>query len=196
VARKRGRRPGGLDTRSALLEEARRQFGDAGYSGTTLRSIGAAVGVDPRLILHYFGSKRGLFEAVVELPIDPEFIVRTVLKGPGGEVGMRTAEFVVSVLDDAARRSVFIGLLRTAVTDDEAAAVVRELLTSRMLLPLARGVGADQPELRAGLLASQVVGLAVARHVVGIEPLASMPPGELARALAPVISHYLEGRWD
>jgi AcrR family transcriptional regulator len=65
MARTRGRRPGGMDTRSAIIAEARRQFGEAGYAPTTLRSVAAGAGVDPRLVLHYFGSKRGLFQEAV-----------------------------------------------------------------------------------------------------------------------------------
>jgi AcrR family transcriptional regulator len=195
MSRTRGRRPGGLDTRSAIVAEARRQFGDVGFGATTLRNVASAVGVDPRLVLHYFGSKKGLFEAAIELPIDPEIIVNSVLRAEGGDLGMRTAQFMVSALDDPARRQVLTGLIRAAVSDPEAVPLIRDVLAERMLLPIARGVGADQPELRAALMASQVVGLAIARHVVGIEPLASAPPDLLVRALAPVVRHYLAGDW-
>ena len=195
MARTRGRRPGGLDTRSAIVAEARRQFGEVGYGQTTLRNVASAVGVDPRLVLHYFGSKKGLFEAAIELPIDPEVIVNAVLLAEGGDVGTRAAQFMLTVLDDPTRRQVFIGLLRAAISDPEAAPLIRDVLAERMLLPIARGVGADQPELRAAMMAAQVVGLAVARHIIGIEPLASAPHDVLARALAPVVRHYLTGDW-
>jgi AcrR family transcriptional regulator len=195
MARTRGRRPGGLDTRSAIVAEARRQFGDIGFGATTLRNVASAVGVDPRLVLHYFGSKRGLFEAAIELPIDPEIIVNSVLRAEGGDLGLRTARFMVNALDDPARRQVLTGLLRAAVSDPEAVPLIRDVLAERMLVPIARGVGADQPELRAALMASQVVGLAVTRHVLGIEPLASASPELLVRALAPVVRHYLAGDW-
>ncbi len=195
MARTRGRRPGGLDTRSAIVAEARRQFGEVGYGQTTLRNVASAVGVDPRLVLHYFGSKKGLFEAAIELPIDPEVIVNAVLLAEGGDVGTRAAQFMLTVLDDPTRRQVFIGLLRAAISDPEAAPLIRDVLAERMLLPIARGVGADQPELRAAMMAAQVVGLAVARHIIGIEPLASAPHDVLARGLAPVVRHYLTGDW-
>ena len=195
MARTRGRRPGGLDTRSAIVAEARRQFGEVGYGQTTLRNVASAVGVDPRLVLHYFGSKRGLFEAAIELPIDPEVIVNAVLRAEDGDVGTRAAQFMLAVLDDPARRQVFIGLLRAAISDPEATPLIRDVLAERMLLPIARGVGADQPELRAAMMAAQVVGLAVARHIIGIEPLASAPHDVLVRALAPVVRHYLAADW-
>ena len=195
MARTRGRRPGGLDTRSAIIAEARRQFGEVGYGPSTLRTIAAAVGVDPRLVLHYFGSKKGLFEASVELPVDPEVVAATVLRAADGDVGTRTAELILSILEDPSRRLVFTGLLRAAVSDPEAAPLIRDILATRILLPIAQAVGTDQPELRAALVASSVVGLAVARHTVGIEPLASASREDLVRALAPVVTHYLRGDW-
>jgi AcrR family transcriptional regulator len=195
VARTRGRRPGGTDTRGAIAAEARRQFGERGYAETTLRSVAAGAGVDPRLVLHYFGSKRGLFKEAVELPIDPALIVETVLSGDEGDVGARGARLILGVLRDPGPRLVITGLLRAAVTDPEAADLIREVLTERMLLPIARGIGADRPELRASLAASQVVGLVIARHVVGLEALATAPDSQLATALAPVLTHYLSGTW-
>lgn len=195
MARTRGRRPGGLDTRSAIVVEARRQFGEAGYAPTTLRGIAAGAGVDPRLVLHYFGSKRGLFLEAVELPVDASVVVSRALRGDSGTVGERVADLVLSVLDDPASRQVLMGILRSAVTDPEAAELVRDLLSERLLLPIAREVAADHPELRAALVASQFVGLALARHVVGLGPLASASREALIAGLAPALTHYLEGPW-
>ncbi len=195
MARTRGRRPGGLDTRSAIVVEARRQFGEAGYAATTLRSVAAGAGVDPRLVLHYFGSKRGLFLEAVELPVDPALVVDQAFRGRSGTVGERVATLVLMVLDDPTPRQALMGILRSAVTDQEAAELVRDLLSERLLVPIAREVAADQPELRASMVASQVVGLAIARHVVRLEPIASASRDTLVAALAPAITHYFEGAW-
>ncbi|MCJ7710030.1 MAG: TetR family transcriptional regulator [Chloroflexi bacterium] len=195
MARTRGRRPGGMDTRSAIAAEARRQFGENGYAPTTLRSVAASAGVDPRLVLHYFGSKRGLFLEAVELPVDPSLVVNRGFRGGPGTVGERVAALILSVLDEPTSRQALMGILRAAVTDQEAAELVRDLLTERILLPIAREVAADQPELRASMVASQVVGLAIARHVVAIEPIASASHETLVAALAPAITHYLQGTW-
>ena len=195
MARTRGRRPGGLDTRGAIVVEARRQFGEAGYAPTTLRSVAAGAGVDPRLVLHYFGSKRGLFLEAVELPIDPSAVAGLAIRGGSGTVGERVAALILSVLDDPTSRDVLMGILRSAVTDAEAAGLVRDILSERVLLPIAREVAADQPELRASMVASQVIGLAIARHVVGLEPVASASRETLIAALAPAMTHYLEGAW-
>ena len=195
MARTRGRRPGGMDTRSAIVAEARRQFATAGYGPTTLRSVAAGADVDPRLVLHYFGSKRGLFQEAVELPVDPATITDRALRGGVGTVGARVAALALSVMDDAGPRQAFLGILRTAVAEPEAAALIRDVLAERMLLPIARELGADRPELRASMVASQLVGLMVARYVIGLEPIASASRETLIAALAPAFTHYLEGAW-
>jgi len=193
--RGRGRPPGDSDARAAIELEARRQFGELGYRGTTLRGVARAVGVDPRLVLHYFGSKRGLFLASVELPMDPDVAVRQVFAGGREAVPRRAVEVMLAVLEDPARREAMLGLLRAAVSEPEAAGIVRDLLTERLLIPIARGVGGTQPELRASLMATVIVGLAVVRHVVGIEALAAADHEQLVRALTPVAEHYLLGNW-
>ena len=66
-----GRRPGPSTTRAAILDAARRRFASAGYDATSLRAIAADAGVDPAVLLHFFGSKQALFRAVVGWPFDP-----------------------------------------------------------------------------------------------------------------------------
>lgn len=193
--RGRGRPPGESGTREAIIEEARRQFGDLGYRHTTLRSIAHGAGVDPRLLLHYFGSKRELFLESVELPIEPERVVQTVFAQGMERVGRNAAEVILGVLDDARSRQALTALLRAAVSEPEAAELIRDLLSARILLPIAQRLGGERPELRASLAGSQIVGLAIARHVVGLEPLVDASRDDLARALAPVIDHYLRGDW-
>jgi AcrR family transcriptional regulator len=189
----RGRRPAGSDTKAAIEAAARRRFAAVGYPRTTMRAIAADAGVDPRLITHFFGSKQQLFVAVVELPFDPEPTFDALL-APGGEgVGTRLAEFIVGMLEREQTRSTITGIIRAAASEEEAALQIRELIATRMLIPLARHVGADQPELRAAMLASQVVGLAFARHVVGIPALQNADRSVLINFLAQVFDVYLRG---
>jgi AcrR family transcriptional regulator len=192
----RGRRPAGSGTREAIAAAARRQFGALGYQRASLRSIAREAGVDPRLVLHFFGSKQQLFAAVVEIPFDPETVFDTLL-APGEQgLGRRVAEFLLTVLDSPEGRKTVTGLIRAAASEEEAAATIRELVAQRLLLPLAARVGRDRPELRASLVASQIVGLAMTRHVVGLTPLTTASRAELVAALAPVFDHYLTGHLD
>jgi AcrR family transcriptional regulator len=192
----RGRRPAGSGTREAIAAAARRQFGELGYRRASLRSIADEAGVDPRLVLHFFGSKQELFTAVVELPFEPEEAFDALL-APGNQgLGRRVAEFLLAVLDSPEGRKTITGLIRAAASEEEAAATIRELAARRLLLPLASRVGRDRPEFRASLVASQVVGLAMTRHVVGLVPLVTASHAELVAALAPVFDHYLTGQLD
>jgi AcrR family transcriptional regulator len=197
VARRtRGRPSGDLGTRGAILKQARRLFGELGYRETTLRAIAAGAGVDARLVGHYFGSKKGVFESAVEFPINPELVVDLVLARGEENVGRSLAELIVSVLDEPRSQLAFVGLLRAAASEPEAAERIRDLLARRLLTPVAELVGGDDPDLRGALLGSAMIGLAVARHVVALEPLVGASRDQLVDALTPVVDHYLHGRLD
>jgi AcrR family transcriptional regulator len=189
--RTRGRRPSGSGTREAILAAATRQFAEVGYPRTTLRGIAREAGVDTRLVTHYFGTKQQLFVSVAELPFDPDDVLATVLADGPEHAGRRLAGFALTMLEAPAARQTMTGLLRAAASEDEAAGLVRDLLTERILVPIARRLGGDRPELRASLLGSQMAGLVVARHIVGLQALVDTDPQELAAAVAPVLQHYL-----
>jgi AcrR family transcriptional regulator len=193
--RGRGRPPGESGTRDAIIREARHQFAEVGYRATSLRSIGRAAGVDPRLVLHYFGSKQELFTESVELPLEPEDAIAIVFADGDARAAENAARLLTSILEDPETRRPLVALLRAAVTEPEAAELIRDILTRRLLLPIASRLGGDRAPLRASLVASQVVGLAVVRYVVRIQPLADASRDDLVRALIPVFEHYLHGDW-
>lgn len=189
--RRSGRRPGRSGTREAILAAARRQFGEHGFDRATIRSIAREAGVDPALVTHFHGSKQRLFLAAVELPFEPEQALPAALAGDRADAGRRLAELLVGILEDPARRSV-VGIVRSAATEPEAARMVRELIGERILGVAAHELSMDAP-LRASLVGSQVVGLVMARYVVGVEPLASLPADRLVDVLAPTLQRYLAG---
>lgn len=195
MQRGRGRPPGESGTREAIAGEAGRQFSERGYGKTTLRGIARAAGVDPRLVTHYFGSKQELFVASVELPMEPDQVISAVFDGPPGDAPSRAAHLLVTLIDTAETRRPLLALLRAAVTEPEAATLIRRVLAERLLGPVAARLGGPRPELRASMVASQLVGLVVARYVVGIPPLAAASRDDLIRALEPVLAHYLRGDW-
>ena len=188
-----GRRPGDSGTREAILKAARRQFSEIGYDRTSMRQVAIEAGVDPTLVSHFHGSKQQLFLAVVELPFQPAEVLPDLLAGLPQETGARLARFVLSVLESEQGRSRVVGLIRAATSEPEAARLIRELITRELLTPLAEGIGSDDAAYRASLLASQVVGLTMARYVVAVEPLASRDPAAVADAIAPTLQHYLDG---
>ncbi|GAA2839762.1 TetR family transcriptional regulator [Kitasatospora paracochleata] len=192
VAKKRtGRRPGGEDTRGAVLAAARAEFGARGYQKASMRAIARAAGVDAALLHHYFGSKDRLFMAALEFPIDPRVVVERVLAGDRATVGERVAAFVLGLWEQPAVRDRLLALLRTAAASEEVAALVRGFMVTELVGRLAAELDVDQPELRVELVMSQIVGLAMARYVIGAEPLASAAPEEILPLLGRTVQLYL-----
>jgi AcrR family transcriptional regulator len=186
-----GRRPGNSGTREAIERAARRQFAELGYDRTSVRQVALEAGVDPGLVTHFHGTKQQLFVAVADLPFDPPSVLPGLLAGDPGGAGARLARFLVGVLVSEEGRRRVTGLVRAAASEPEAARMVRERVARELLEPLAAQLGADEPALRASLVSAQMVGLVMARHVVAIEPLASLPAERLAEAIAPVLQRYL-----
>ena len=191
-ARRSGRRPGPTTTRAAIAEAARRQFAELGYDRATLRGIASEAGVDAALVVRFHGSKEALFREVMALPPAIAEALAGLADGPRATVGRRLAEAVVGMLEDPRSRSVVLGRIRSASSHPDAAALVRETVT-RDVGRLVAAVTDDQPETRAALVGSQIVGLALARHVVRVEPLASLPAADVVDHIAPVFQHYLGG---
>jgi AcrR family transcriptional regulator len=188
-----GRRPGPTTTRDAIAEAARRQFAELGYDRTTVRGIASEAGVDAALVVRFYGSKEALFRDVMEIPAAVTEGMAGLASGPRATVGRRLAQVIVGMLEDPRSRSIVIGRIRSASSHPEAAALVRETVT-RDVGRLVAALTDDEPETRAVLVGSQVVGLTLARHVVRVEPLASMPAPDVVDYLAPIFQHYLVGK--
>jgi AcrR family transcriptional regulator len=188
-----GRRRGPTTTREAIAEAARHQFAELGYDRATFRGIAGEAGVDAALVVRFYGSKDALFREVMALPPAVAEAIARLADGPRAGVGRRLAEVVVGMLEDPRSRSVVLGRIRSASSHPDAAALVRETVT-RDVGRLVAAVADDQPDTRAVLVGSQVVGLALARHVVRVEPLASLPATDVVDYIAPVFQHYLVGQ--
>ena len=191
AAKRAGRRPGKSNTREAILDAARRQFAEHGYDRTTLRSVAAEAGVDPALVVHFFGSKQKLFLAGVDLPIDPAALADEIASAPRSEVGARMAAFLLAALDNPDVRNRWIAMVRAATSEPEAAHRLREILETRLFTPLAEALGVEDAQFRATLAGSNVVGLGMARYIVGVEPIASAAPEKIAAAVGPTLQRYL-----
>jgi AcrR family transcriptional regulator len=188
-----GRRPGSADTRGRVLAAARASFGERGFDGATIRDVAARAEVDPALVHHYFGSKQQLFVAAMEFPPELQAAIPELLAGPRADLGERIVGFIVDLWDGPTVRPLLTGLLRSATTDPVAAAMLRRLLSDGPFLALAIAIDRQDAELRAVLVGTQLIGLAMARYVVAMQPVASMPADELARAVGPTIQRYLAG---
>lgn len=189
----RGRRPGGPDTRQAVLDAARRRFAEVGYARASLRSIAAEAAVDPSLVVHYFGSKEGLFRAVVEWPFDPAiFLDQLTAAGPDG-LGRRLTAGFLGVWEDAETGPRLQAVFRAAVTDDAVTALIREFLTEVVTVRLVDVIGRERAEYGVELALGTLLGVAVVRHILRVDPLAGLALEDLVAKMAPVVEQHLGG---
>jgi AcrR family transcriptional regulator len=176
-----------------VLEAARRSFAERGYEGTTVRGIARLADVDPALVHHYFGGKEQVFVAAMALPFDPSAVVPQLVAGGTEGVGERFVRFFLGVWSDPDSRDPFLGLLRSATTHEQAATMMREFVSSALLGRLAEALGVPDARLRAELAASHLIGLALLRYVIRVEPLASADEDEVVAHVAPTVERYLTG---
>jgi AcrR family transcriptional regulator len=193
AGRRRGRRPAGEDTRAALLDAAQAVFTEQGFDGATVRAIARRAGVDPAMVNHWFGGKEGLFAAAMNLPIDPATLVEELLTGGVDGLGERIVRRFLTVWD-ATRGGALIAIVRSASSHEASARMMREFITRVLFGRMARGLQIDQPELRAALCGSQMIGLAMMRYVIRLEPIASADQDTVACAIGPTMQRYLTGR--
>jgi AcrR family transcriptional regulator len=180
-----------------VLAAAREVFAERGFDGATIRGIAATAGVDPALVHHYFGNKDKLFLAAVEAPADPGDLLPAVLACPQDQLGAAVVRMVLRLWDGPAQPA-GLALLRSAVSNEWTAKLLREFLVSRILRRVVSTLGFD-PDVRAArasLVASQIIGLVMARYVLRLEPLASASPESIVAAIGPTVQRYLTGEVD
>ena len=192
--RRAGRPAGSPPNREAILAAARAQFRERGYDSATIRGIAAAAGVDPALVHHYFGPKEDLFAASLRLPISPREALEGVLPGDPAGLGERLVRRFLELWSaDGGSGDTLVGMLRSATTNDDAARMVREFVTREALGRIAEALDVPQPRLRAALAGSQLIGLALARYVIAVEPIAGADAETLVACYAPTLQRYLTG---
>ncbi|WP_328329978.1 TetR family transcriptional regulator [Kribbella sp. NBC_00382] len=190
-ARTPGRRPGGPDTRGDILRAARESFAGKGFTATSLRAVAREAGVDAALIHHYFDSKDELFVESMALPIDPREVAAHVLDGPRDELGRRIITVFLSVWESPDGQQRMKAVLRSVVSSDDVARMMREGITELIMQPVAQALGVPDAPLRVSLVATQLIGMALTRYLIGLEPLASAEMSELIDRMAPVLQYYL-----
>ena len=194
MRRRTGRRPGESGTREAILDVARQQFASLGFAATTIRGVAAGAGVDPALVVHFFGTKSDLFTAALELPGDlPGVLLSALREQPEDGVGGRLVEAYLTLWEEPASAVPLTAMFRSATTNEQAAQMLREFLASRLT-----EADADVPWSLGALelAATQLLGVAVGRYVVRIEPLASMPRAALLERVGPAIDALLAADRD
>jgi AcrR family transcriptional regulator len=196
TTRRRGRRPRteSADTRDRILTVAREEFSERGYEKTSVRGIAKAAGVDSALVHHYFGTKEQVFEAAIEVAFAPALNAPEALaEGPLDGVGERLTRFVFGIWENPTTRTPLLAIVRSAVNNEAAAAVFRRLVASQLLRRVAAQLDRPDGELRAELAAAQLVGCAMLRYVIKVEPLVSADVEQIIARVAPVVQGHLTG---
>ncbi len=197
--RKRGRPArtdlgGGPGARERILTAARAEFAERGYDKASIRAIARGAGVDPALVHHYFGPKEQIFAAAIEVAFAPALQAPdVVIKGSPDTAGERMARFFLGLWEDPVTREPLLAIVRSAVANETAAAVFRDLVSSRLMARIADELDVADPRLRAELAAAHLVGIAILRHVIKVEPLASADMEEVIAQVAPAIQRHLSG---
>ena len=194
LERKRpGRPPGTSDTRERILAAARNLFARNGIDKTSIRAIAKEAGVDPALVHHYFGTKTQLFAAAIHIPIDPMSVIGPLREVPVERIGYVLPSILLSLWDSEMGKG-FIAELRSLLAGNDVS-----LIRSFLQEVIAAEVGSrvDNPpgsgRIRVQFVASQLVGIVMARYILELEPFKSLPVQQIADTIAPNVQRYLTG---
>jgi AcrR family transcriptional regulator len=191
--RRPGRPAGGSDTRERILGSARELFARNGIGKTSIRAIAAGAGVDSALVHHYFGTKERLFAAAINVPFDPADILGPLRATSVEELGYTLPSLILRVWDSEIGAGL-MATLRSAMAGDQIN-IFRSFLRDVVVTELAARV--DDPPgsgvIRAEFVVTQILGVAMARHIFALQPFASLPVQQIVDTIAPNLQRYLTG---
>ncbi|WP_243074303.1 TetR family transcriptional regulator [Microbacterium sp. SS28] len=193
-SRRRGRPRGGeTGARERILASAIEEFGEQGYDGATIRGIATRAGVDSALVHHYFGTKADLFAEAVGAPMRPDVDVPALLAGPRDELGEHIVRYVLEMWERPEVRKRGVVLMRHALGNRLATPLMAGFLSRELVGRIAAELGTPDAELRATLVASQIAGLLLARHVLKLPAMTAASVDDLVAWAGPTVQRYLVG---
>ncbi len=181
----------GPGARERILQAARTEFAERGYDKTTVRGIARAADVDAALVHHYFGTKDEVFAAAIEVSFEPALVIPAILGQGTDGIGERLARYFIGVWENPVSRAPLLAIIRSALTHEAAAKVLRGFVLRRLLEKIAGELDVPDPKFRAELAASHMIGIAILRYVIQVEPLASADPETIVEMVAPTLQRYL-----
>lgn len=193
AGRRSGRRAGESSTKDEILSAARSVFAQYGYRGATMRMIAKEARVDAALIHHFFTSKAGVYAASIESAFDLRGLIDAVLVVPREDAGRELIRGFLGIWENTQSRDPILAVVRSAVSHEDAATMLTDYVIAQALVQIVTALDVPEPELRATLISSQLIGLAFLRYVLRAEPLASTSATSIMDWLTPTIDRYLTG---
>jgi AcrR family transcriptional regulator len=181
------------DITRAVLEAARAAYARRGYVNTTVKGVAAAAGVAPDVVRRYYANREALFAAAMRLPVDPATSVAQLLAPGIDGLGERLVRVTLRMLDDPETREQLAAMVRDGAGASKATASLREFLESAVVDRVASALRVPDARMRVTLATSYLVGVAVSRYVLRIEPLASATEDEIVLLVAPAVQAALTG---
>ena len=170
-------------TEAAILEAARALFAEAGFERATIRAVAAAAGVDPALVMQYFGSKEGLFAAAAKWSDDSQ----TVMTASREQVPAAALHDMIEKFEGSGDREAAVALMRNCLTHPEASRIMRDDVMCDRAAAIATTIGGDEAQLRASLLGACMIGLGMARYVLELPGLADASREDVVRLMEPAL---------
>lgn len=196
TSRRRGRRQGEPVSRDAVLRAAKRRFAVDGYEKATLRSIADDARVDPSMVLYLFGSKAELFRESLRLIVDPDALAAAIAAGDD-DIGTRMVRTYLGIWEHPDSAASMVAMLQSATSNPDAHEAFRAFMQSYVLTAVSAALGGgEQARLRAMLAATNLVGTAILRYVIRVDPLATLPAEDVVALIAPSVNRYLSAPAD
>lgn len=175
-------------TEATILEAARELFAETGFERTTIRAVASRAGVDPALVMQYYGNKEGLFAAAARWHVDHKKLSEASLS----EVPMTALDDLFSGFEDPEKRDGAIALLRNCLTHESALGVMRDDVMCEPQAMIAKTIGGDEAELRAGLLGATMIGITIAKYLLEIPAVQAASREQIERVMAPVLKALVD----
>ena len=176
-------------TRAAILKAAQELFAELGYARTTVRDIAARAAIDPAMVMRYFGSKDALFARATAIDLKLPDLTRTA----PAQFGDTLIRHFLDIWEGPSSTGILTILLRTSASDEDVAAKTRNVFAGQVLPMLARVADPAEVATRAGLIATQLLGLALCRYVLKVPPVVAMTPERIIACFGPLLQQHITG---
>ena len=176
-------------TRGAILKAAQELFAELGYARTTVRDVASRAAIDPAMVMRYFGSKDALFARATAIDLKLPDLTKTAPE----QFGDTLIRHFLDIWEGPSSNGTLIILLRTSASDEDIAAKTREVFAGQVLPMLARVAGSGELATRAGLISTQLLGLALCRYVLKVPPVVAMTPERIIACFGPLLQRHITG---